>query len=264
MKKLFTFIIIAMLSFSTIAQEKTTGSVTFKVTTKTANGSYAPKHVLAAWITTSSGTFVKSMKVMAAQRKQYLYAWKASSAGSTVSAITGSTLSSHQTHTLTWDCKNLSGVDVADGDYQLWVEFTEKDGTGPKQSYTFTKGTNAVSLTPANVTNFTSVSITYTPVVNAVEDINSTEQNVQIFPNPFSEEVKIVINDSNSKNSKIQIYNTTGKLIKVLSPENSNNGSVIFNWNAKNTENQEVAKGIYFYTYKSEKVSYSGKLIYVN
>ena len=264
MKKIFTLLFLATFVITANSQEKTTGSLTFKVTTKTANGSYAPKHVLAAWITNSSGTFVKSMKVMASERKQYLYTWKAASAGSTVSAITGSTLSSHQTHTLTWDCKNLSGVDVADGDYKLWVEFTEKDGAGPKQSYTFTKGTSAVSLTPANVTNFTSVSIVYTPVINAVEDINSTEQNVQIFPNPFSQEVKIVINDANSKNSKIQIYNTTGKLIKVLSPESTNNSSVSFSWDAKNLQNQEVAKGIYFYTYKSEKVSYSGKLIYVN
>jgi len=248
MKKIFTLLFLATFVITANSQEKTTGSLTFKVTTKTANGSYAPKHVLAAWITNSSGTFVKSMKVMASERKQYLYTWKAASAGSTVSAITGSTLSSHQTHTLTWDCKNLSGVDVADGDYKLWVEFTEKDGAGPKQSYTFTKGTSAVSLTPANVTNFTSV----------------TEQNVQIFPNPFSQEVKIVINDANSKNSKIQIYNTTGKLIKVLSPESTNNSSVSFSWDAKNLQNQEVAKGIYFYTYKSEKVSYSGKLIYVN
>ncbi|OFY20652.1 MAG: hypothetical protein A2W98_00865 [Bacteroidetes bacterium GWF2_33_38] len=246
---------------NSIAQTKTSGNVSFAFTTQTANGEYSPKHVLAAWVTTSSGTYVKSLKVMAQERIQYLYAWKATSSSDKTDAITGATLNSHQTHNLSWNCKDLSGVDVADGDYKLWVEFTDKDGVGPKQSYTFTKGATLVSLNPADVTNFKSVSIQYTPATNDIASVSSENKYVTVFPNPFSEEVKIVVKDS--ENNKLYIYNTVGKLVSVLNSTSNTNGSIIFNWNAKNSENQEVAKGIYFYTYKSKKASYSGKLIYV-
>lgn len=140
------------------------GEISFTVRTVSAGGNYSPKHVLAIWIEDLNG-FVKSRKVMAVQRKQYLYTWISSSNYNTVDAITGSTISNHQTHTIEWDCTDLNGDIVPDGDYVVWVEFTDRHAQGPLYSLTFTKGPDPQFLTPADETYFKDLVLTFTPLV---------------------------------------------------------------------------------------------------
>jgi hypothetical protein len=40
---------------------------------------------------------------------------------------------------------------------------TDKDGTGPNTFTAFTKGTTAATVTPADTTNFKSISLVFTP-----------------------------------------------------------------------------------------------------
>ncbi len=151
----------------------TPGTVSFTVKTVTAGGNYAPKHVLAIWIE-KDGVFVKTRKAMANQRKQYLYTWRASSNYNVVDAITGSTINSHQTHTIEWDCSDLNGNIVPDGNYTLKIEFTDKHAQGPLFSIDFMKGTEAVVLTPPNQTNFINMSFSYTPQMVALADFTAS------------------------------------------------------------------------------------------
>jgi PKD repeat protein len=138
------------------------GEVTFTIRTVTAGGNYAPKHVLAIWIE-KDGNFVKTRKAMANQRKQYLYTWKAASNYNVVDAITGATLTSHQTHTVTWNCKDLDGNTVPDGDYVIRTEFTDQHAQGPLYSLTFTKGANNQALNPPDETYFKDITLQFTP-----------------------------------------------------------------------------------------------------
>jgi PKD repeat protein len=140
------------------------GELTFSVRTVTQNGTYAPKHVLAIWVEDAGG-FVKTRKAMANQRKQYLYTWKAASNYNVVDAITGPTLTSHQTHTVSWNCTDLNGGIVPDGEYTIWVEFTEKHAQGPLYSINFTKGPNAQSITPPDQTYFKDIQLEFVPLV---------------------------------------------------------------------------------------------------
>ncbi len=160
--------VFSLTSFTKIDQPKSKtisgGELTFTVRTVTQNGTYAPKHVLAIWIEDADG-FVKTRKAMANQRKQYLYTWKAASNYNVVDAITGSTLNSHQTHTVSWDCVDLDGNIVPDGDYEVWVEFTEKHAQGPLYTLTFTKGPNAQSITPPNQTYFKDIELDFVPLI---------------------------------------------------------------------------------------------------
>ncbi len=149
------------------------GLLTFTIRTVTDNGTYSPKHVLAIWIEDAGG-FVKTRKAMANQRKQYLYTWKTASNYNVVDAITGVTLTSHQTHTVTWNCTDLSGNIVPDGDYSVWVEFTDKHSQGPLYNLTFTKGTQAQSMTPADETYFKDIQLDFVPYV-ADFDSDTTE-----------------------------------------------------------------------------------------
>ena len=133
--------------------------------TVTQNGNYGPKNVFVIWIEDADG-FVKTRKLRGNQRKQYLYTWKAASDYNVVDAITGSTLTSHQTHTITWDCTDLDGEIVPDGDYVVWAEFTDKHAQGPLYNITFTKGPDTQSFTPADETYFKDIELEFTPYVS--------------------------------------------------------------------------------------------------
>jgi PKD repeat protein len=186
------FAVIFLTSFTTGGDEpkgdqraNTAGLVTFTATTSPAGGNYAPKHVLAIWVE-KDGVFVKTRKAMANARKQYLYMWKAASNYNVVDAITGPTLTSHQTHTVTWDCKDLSGNVVVDGDYTIILEFTDKHAQGPFIEVTFNKGTEPVTMNPANQTYIKNISLTYTPMsanFNANVTQVCTAQNVTFTDN---------------------------------------------------------------------------------
>lgn len=156
-------------------RDNTPGTVTFTVKTLPAGGNYAPKHVLAIWVE-KDGVFVKTRKAMANQRKQYLYTWKAVSNYNVVDAITGSTLTSHQTHTIEWDCTDLDGNIVADGMYTMRIEFTDKHAQGPLYSIDFMKGPDAISLTPPDQQYFINMEFTWEPEVVLIADFSADVQ----------------------------------------------------------------------------------------
>jgi len=201
---------------------KTEGELTFTVRTVSAGGNYSPKHILAIWIEDMDG-FVKTRKAMANQRIQYLYTWKAASNFNVVDAITGSTLNSHQTHTVTWDCTDLDGNLVPDGDYTIWVEFTEAHAQGPLSSHVFTKGENSQNLTPPDETYFKDIEIVYEPLISIVEE--NIEDIVNIYPNPGNG--TYFINTELVDISSIKIYDYSGKLLKAISSNLSNGNNII-------------------------------------
>ncbi|HPF98784.1 MAG TPA: DUF2271 domain-containing protein [Kiritimatiellia bacterium] len=144
----------------------TDGTATFRVSTKSYSGAYSPNHVLAIWVTDAQTNFVKTLKRQAATRIRYLYQWGDVSKSNVVDAITGATLGSHQTHTLTWNCRDVSNVVVPDGTYRFYVEFTEDNGQGPWTStsiVSFVKGGSSVTSYPPSQANFTNMMIVYIP-----------------------------------------------------------------------------------------------------
>lgn len=189
------------------ASAQTSGQVTFSFKTVTQNGTYAPKHVLAAWIE-KDGVFVKTRLVRANNRKQYLYTWKARSNSNETDAVTGATIASHQTMDIAWDCNDLDGVVVPDGDYVLWVEFTEKHAQGPLTSVTFTKGTESVHLTPLDGTNFINMIFDYIPDGVGVEQVTENKSLV-VYPNP-STGIFHLKNPLNEELSVV-VYSISGK-----------------------------------------------------
>jgi len=152
--------------------ENTSGTVTFTVTTLNAGGTYAPRHVLAIWVE-KNGVFVKSRKVMANQRKQYLYKWMASSNNNVTDAITGATLTQPQTHTVQWNCTDLSGNVVPDGEYTILIEFTDKHAQGPFYAVNFQKGTEPVNITPPNQQYIINMQLTYVPDIVVTADFSA-------------------------------------------------------------------------------------------
>lgn len=208
-EKLFTLIflstIVSTSSFSQADITNTSGEVTFTVKTVTANGNFAPRHVLAIWVEDAQG-FVKTKLLRANQRKQYLYTWNSVSGGNVVDATTGATLTSHQTHTVIWDCTDVDGNVVPDGDYTVRVEFTEKHAQGPLTAVTFTKGTEEQHLTPADEDHFINMTLDYIPETNGLN--SSEERNLQVYPNPGNGIFNI--NLSSVEPFELDVYDVAG------------------------------------------------------
>jgi hypothetical protein len=251
--------IVALISFALFAfsgeptkSTTTAGNVQFTFKTVTANGNYAPRHVLAAWVEDANG-FVKSRLVQANNRKQYLYTWNTQSSGNEVDAVTGATLNSHQTHTIEWDCTDLSGAEVPDGDYFIWIEFTEKHGQGPLTSSVFTKGPNSQTITPTDEPNFIDMELVYTPDNISVENVEVRE-GFTIFPNPCKGSVNIVLNGSSSENSTLSIYNITGRNVYQQSLSN------IFSIN-HTINTSDFIPGLYFVKVQQQDNVFIQKLI---
>ncbi len=134
-------------------------------TTQAPNGEYAPNHILAVWIEKEDGTFVRSLKVRASERKKYLYTWKASSSSNENDAVTGATISSHKTHDIDWNFLDSDQKAVTNGNYKLKLELTDANAQGPVSTYSFAFTDSVISTQYDDKSSFKDVSITYTQTV---------------------------------------------------------------------------------------------------
>ncbi|MBK7407075.1 MAG: DUF2271 domain-containing protein [Saprospirales bacterium] len=119
---------------------QTSGELSVTATTSATPGNFAPKNIVAIWIEDEAGNFVKTLLAYAQQRKTHLNTWQASTgaAGSefnVVDAVTGATRTSHGTRSCTWNATHFSGNLVDDGTYKVWMELTDKNGTGNFSSF---------------------------------------------------------------------------------------------------------------------------------
>lgn len=151
-----------------LANSQTNGTVVFEVTTVSFDGKYAPKNVGAIWVEDAQNNFVKTLKVWANKREKHLIKWRAASGGNTVDAVTSATIRKHGTHSATWDCTDFNGNLVADGNYKIYIEFTEtnsaSDGKPPGKwtAVQFTKGPTDQTVLPQDEQYFKNIKLTYT------------------------------------------------------------------------------------------------------
>jgi flagellar hook assembly protein FlgD len=229
----------------------TPGTLTFTVKSITNNSTYSPKNVIAIWIKDAQGNFVVSRKVMANSRKNHLVKWNASSAGNSVSAITGSTLTSHQTHTITWDGKNAAGIEMQDGLYQIWVEYSSTNSAsngnqGPFLTVEFEKGPAIQHITPANATYYQNIVADWVPLGVGINDLSKSGASVKIFPNPFNVETTIQLCSDKTSQAYISVYDASGKKVTELINDSFSSGTKNFYWDGTSTEGQKLSNGIYF------------------
>ena len=220
------FLLICLIVFTTTlikAQESqnissTDGNLTFSVKTVSNGATYSPKNVLAIWIKDATGNFVISRKVMANQRKQHLVKWMANSGNNSVDAITGSTLSNHTTHTVSWDCRDLLGNLVVDGDYQVWIEYTSRNSAnggspGPSYSTTFTKGTVTFNPTIPDEAYFINMTLLFEPSAVGISDSKEADKFFTLMPNPAVDECTVELNLTEGSYVNVSVYDLNGRRV---------------------------------------------------
>jgi hypothetical protein len=175
--------------YASLISAQTNGTLAISVTTSSAGGNYAPRNILAIWIEDNSGKFVKTLLAYANSRKSHLNTWETSTttAGSvynTTDAVTSATQGTHGTRTCQWNGTDYKGKLMADADYRVRMELTDKNATGNIASFTFTKGPNAQKLTPANVPSFSAVSLNWTTSITSVDPKITESNTCVVYPNP--------------------------------------------------------------------------------
>lgn len=205
--------------FSGFAQ--TSGTLTFSFT-QTAHTSYqATKNVMAVWIQSSTGAFVKTRARNAGPSTcDHLPTWSTNSGGvanncmgtgcNVSGATSGATLTNFSTRNFTWDGTDANGNLVADGVYKITIQSTWNHGTGSSvtTSYNFTKGPNIDSQTPASDANFTNISLAWNPSGSGISEINSLM--IKVLPNP-TVNGKFVVTGL-LKNDVLSIVNMNGSV----------------------------------------------------
>lgn len=223
MRKLFFLLFVIVMTNSMLAQNEkeiaaTDGTLTFTAKTVSNGATYSPKNVLAIWIKDANGNFVISRKVMANNRKQHLVKWMASSGNNSADATTGATLSNHQTHTVTWDCRDLTGNLVPDGDYQVWIEYTSRNSAnggspGPSYSTTFTKGTVTFNPTIPDEAYFINMTLLYEPSAVGISDSKEADNFFTLMPNPAVDECTVELNLTEGSYVNVSVYDLNGRRV---------------------------------------------------
>lgn len=193
-------------------EASTPGVLTVTFTTADAGGEYAPKHILAVWIQNSAGQFVKSLRVNAGSRIQYLTNWNSNSGGNKLDAVTSATLSSHASRTSTWNGTNAATprAVVVDGTYTIKMELTDKNSAGNPGTFTFVKGPATYTApTPANIASFSNISIRWVP--SAPTDLATVELEdlYSVYPNPTRSNIFV----SGLDIQRIDVYTIEGKRV---------------------------------------------------
>lgn len=256
---LFSFFLVFIFCLQLSAQ--VTEKVTFKVTTSSPGGKYSPKNIGAIWIENASGDFVKTLKLWADRRKQYLYTWNSASGGNTVDATTGSTRSSHGTHEVSWDLTDKNGNRVQDGDYSLIVEMTDEHSQGPLASFKFPVGEASNTLTPTDKDYFHNIELSWNSTVTIIKDdvpvVNSFHLD-QNYPNPFNPSTSIRYVLPENADVDLSIFDIVGKKVATMVNQQQGAGEYTVNFNAAG-----LTSGVYLYKLTAGKFSETRKMYLV-
>ncbi len=213
MKKKALALLFLLLS-SMLIQAQTQGDLSVTTNTSDANGNYAPKNIVAIWIEDDAGNFVKTLLAYAATRITHLNKWQATTnaAGSQfniVDAITGATRPNHDVRNCSWNATNFNGELVMDGTYYVWMELTDKNGTGNFSSFPFTKNATAEMLSPTDVPSFSAIELNWVPQnTSGISEIDNSVEFVA-YPNPSSGVYTIKMKET----GEVAIRNILGKLV---------------------------------------------------
>ncbi len=148
--------------FNSTSTKTSIPRLTFDVTPIDNNGDRSPAHVMAVWIEDAQGNFIKTIARIGSSRYKYLYSWMGSSDnGNVVDALTSATFNSWDNMSFFWDSTDTSSQLVAQGDYNLWIEYTTAHAQGPKYSIPFTIGSDNVEITPPDQTYYRGMNLKY-------------------------------------------------------------------------------------------------------
>jgi hypothetical protein len=168
-----------LVGFNAAAQ--TAGTAKLETTILDYTGDTVPDHWTAAWVTTESGQFIKTLRKQGGPSwtsthwGSHLKTWNDARGGSATGSqvVDGYTSATAYDYAgtnspiiLTWNCRDTNNVLVPDGNYKFWVQYAEDAGQGPHTTngMLWTKGPAGVTNTYANLgSHFSGRKVAWTP-----------------------------------------------------------------------------------------------------
>lgn len=89
--------------------------------------------------------------------------------------------------------------------------------------------------------------------LQSIDPVASGNPPVKCFPNPFENITQISYQLRSEAHVRLEIYNTSGRLVKVLADESKEAGTHHVKWEGKNQAGHQVKNGLYFYRYSVNK-----------
>ena len=83
--------------------------------------------------------------------------------------------------------------------------------------------------------------ISTNPIPASAENILANGNETSVFPNPFADLVSVKFTMKNEANCRFEIYDATGRLVKILLDDVAREGENIFSFSTS-----PLASGIYF------------------
>ncbi|MEI8201433.1 MAG: T9SS type A sorting domain-containing protein [Bacteroidota bacterium] len=261
MRKKITFsLAILALFFSVGLSAQTAGTLTCVYTT-VSSGGYTPKNCLAAWIETSSGTFIKTkFKYCSSGNYDHLATWTGKSGQNVVDATSGSTRTANGLMTLVWNGTDVSSALVADGTYKVWIEFAWASSltTGKTvQSFSFTKGATADHQAPADLTNLTGITLDWAPASGAGIEDQQAKPAFTVAPNPVTNQSMIKYSITEFSDVTVSLYDISGRLVDVLLDDNQTAG----NYSLPLSSKGNVKAGVYLVKINTGKTQQTQRII---
>jgi hypothetical protein len=166
----------------------------------------------------------------------------------------------------------MNGTYVSDGSGDNRVMATEIAGVSPYPSITYTQ--NPTSGSPRWVYVVNNEGGTVFPylirayVSSKTSDINEEYELIpgtysldQNYPNPFNPETVISYQLTKPEHVSLKIYDSLGRLVRVLIDSEKGAGRYKTNWNGTDETGNFVTSGIYFYTISAGEFSQTKKMI---
>ncbi len=258
MHKLALILAVLVFGINLYAVDKT-DKVEFKVRTTSPGGNFSPKNIGAIWIEDANGNFVRTLQVWAERRIQYLYTWNNRTGANKTDAVTGATLSTHQSHKVSWNVKDANGNDVPNGVYTMRIELTDQHAQGPLGSYTFPVGEATNSKEFADETNFHDIEISWTSMTTDVTenaDVPVAYELAQNYPNPFNPTTAISYTLAQESPVELAVYNATGERVATLVHQAQPAGAHSVQFDAS-----ALPTGVYLYTITTANFSQTKKML---
>jgi hypothetical protein len=130
--------------------------------------------------------------------------------------------------------------------YEVLNQYTGKYEAKPLQA-----GRNEYSVVRFNSNN---------PVEQSGDNILNTEI-YRNYPNPFNPTTIISFSLPTEQNIELEIYNSRGQIVKILYYGNAEKGTHSIVWNGKDSKNNSVSSGVYFYKLKTQNETFNRKML---
>ncbi len=254
MKKciLYTVLLLTLSMYVSVMSE----GVQVTVTTKTYNGEFAPKNAVAIWVVdVETGEYLSTV-YMSTEAKTYegdeLKTYTQHSGGENDYNPVASLRPDHTTQiSAVWDCITFYDQLVWDGDFEVWVEFSEESTFDPAGAYsgkiivdtiTIDRAAGYATVTAPNTDYFTDLTITYDPGISIKAPLISKASNagLRYHFNPVSYCLSITCEDATKTASLLRILSLKGQVIDRITFVSNK-----LQWNMHSTDGHKVPAGFY-------------------